>query len=453
MTLSLDKFKDVSFISRLRGAGLVDAVLAVLSDCNGEFTIMNVLNASFMPSYWMQILHQIETPGECHVQIAERMGPIVYCLSNRERTFFQSNHYWHCMYPFFLSVIQCLVHFTPNDTIPILLKYQGFLKSIIQPVFWKSHNPEIAKELESFSLLEGSEEQLGDIDERGLDIVCHVIQHLTLLERVNGYDKVEWRPGGASVMENVATTLVGGETVFVEGLIHILPRLAKEYKGPAFRLLYLSVALDCVDKGVIKSAIEYAEQYSSANTDAVCITKLLGMILMPSKTGKCYPDDTRFGVAIGHGLLQVCLELLAKFRHSDVGNAVENDVNEIVLGASMVVFLNKTSKAVSIQRESILESLKRFEAVGENEKGAPSSKTEVSIIPTINLIVYLSSKFQKSRRPMCYGCKALLEKGKVKQCATCKVVVYVSLLFLHFQHSIVMCSYFKPTVLARMPET
>ena len=92
MTLSLDKFKDVSFISRLRGAGLVDAVLAVLSDCNGEFTIMNVLNASFMPSYWMQILHQIETPGECHVQIAERMGSIVYCLSNGERTFFQNNH-------------------------------------------------------------------------------------------------------------------------------------------------------------------------------------------------------------------------------------------------------------------------------------------------------------------------------------------------------------------------
>ena len=57
------------------------------------------------------------------------------------------------------------------------------------------------------------------------------------------------------LVENVATTLVGGETVFVEGLIHILPRLAKEYKGPAFRLLYLSVALDCVDKGVIKALL------------------------------------------------------------------------------------------------------------------------------------------------------------------------------------------------------
>ena len=55
------------------------------------------------------------------------------------------------------------------------------------------------------------------------------------------------------LVENVATTLVGGETVFVEGLIHILPRLTKECKGPAFRLLYLSVAsLGCVDKGVIK---------------------------------------------------------------------------------------------------------------------------------------------------------------------------------------------------------
>ena len=375
LMLSHEEISDVQFMAKLRGAGLVKVVLDLLKNCNDEASIKD---ASVMPSEWMHILHTADS-SECRVEIAEGMGPIIKCLSNDiERKFFGHNQHWIYTYPYYLMVIRNLIRdrVSKEETTNILIEYEGFVESIIHPLFWKSHRPDICKELDAVSHLApgvpggrvpGGEDILLSLIQFGFDVICWIIYVKT-----GGRDEL---------IETIATTLVTSkvynpecEVVFVEGFIRNILTLpfAEKYRRSAFNLLGVLLQRGFVDKGVIMAAIEYGKDNAASYNDAERITNLFLDILIPhgkiETTGngelktkaKRQPIATRYNISIDSGILQVCLNLLTKYETEDGGKLAGN-VYDIMNGLSKIAFLKKTSKGLSTQRVYIQEALNELE--------------------------------------------------------------------------------------------
>ena len=429
MTLMLSNTdaSDVQFMAKLRGAGLVKVVLDLLKNCNDEASIRD---ASVMPSQWMHILLTADS-SECRVQIAEGMGPIISCLSNdTERKFFGHNKHWIYTYPYYLRVVRTLVQdkASREETTAILMTHEGFVESIIHPMFWKSHRPDICKEV--IAHLASGDVLFSKVIDIGFNIICWIAN-----ENVNNLESIATTP----IVSNKYNPEC--DVVFVEGFIRVILQIlsSEEDKRRAFCLLNRVVGPGCVDRGVIKAAVYYGKDIATSYNDAVHITLILGLILVPktkikqldsngnlATADERVPIDNRYSAAVGAGLLQVCLNLLTKFR----GRADDDltiCVNLIADGASKVVFQKKTSIAIPAQRAFIRGALDLLEET-HSSIGA-SNKYLHAIVKIAKLIVNIKgedSRVTHGRMRECHHCGKGLEKGDIKKCAACKMMVYVS---------------------------
>jgi len=154
------------YLQRLVDAGLVPAVLALLSQCEDD-ELCGVIEAGTNtgfegrvaePKVWLFLLINIvkdetrlgvKRNHECRMQIVQGIAPLVKRMcDDMKRELFRSTEYWHSTFFNFVGLIFNLAE--TKEARAIIIRYDGLLALMVQCIFWSDQRPDILKESQPF---------------------------------------------------------------------------------------------------------------------------------------------------------------------------------------------------------------------------------------------------------------------------------------------------------------
>ena len=120
------------------------------------------------------------------LEVALNIGPFVECMCDDiTREMFKSKKYYYSMLSLFFNLIFRLLASLSTETAEVLLEYDGFIDFIVQSLFWRTHRPDIIRELKFHSALS----DLKQIEGCARCIIDSIIGCSTKQVMENGYEK------------------------------------------------------------------------------------------------------------------------------------------------------------------------------------------------------------------------------------------------------------------------
>ena len=453
---------DIIFRERLLDEGLVPALLEGLNKCNHETVLVKQNNIHYpddkhapaSPGYCFCILSALmmvpgfsskeEDAQRIRLEIARGIGPVVNCMCNDDvGEFFQSKKFWHVSIERFIELIRGLAQ--SREAIEILLQYDGLLELVIQCLFWRTHRKDIMQGFKEHKVTSIN----ADIEERAKDILDAIVSDYD--EGVEGTGIQYFGKRGRKILERIALAPIVSRrcdpncgTQFIVALLDSIKAnkstrkssgdssegsyyCADPNKGWYIYTLSAFVVAGCVDKQVISEIIGIGA--SASDDTVVALLKIIFDIVCP-RTGeiilgvghRAKEDDTRFAVAINHGLIEMCLKLLAQHCRKDGSNQLVNEINDIFDSMKNAALMKKSSQAIAVNHGKIAEKLRLVEPIlAENNECHHALQMIEAILNTV------PDKLKcVDRKESCSRCNKELEKGRIQRCGKCKKATYCS---------------------------
>ncbi|KAL7554364.1 hypothetical protein ACHAWF_017811 [Thalassiosira exigua] len=434
---------DVEYRIKLLEAGVVDALVEVLSRCHEEG--MHDLVEKGVPSQWMMVLAALMNPPACET-IFDGLSPVFRCLlDSNDRTFFNSNLQWYMSQYFFVAIIGSAVEISNFDVIPLLLKYDDLIEFVVQALFWKTKRPDIVREvLVRFNDWPGqADEYFSNLRNVAVDALSRIVTGCLIVVKEENAQYFVQDFGEEAVNRMARSSVVSSEydctndEVFVASLFDVLPTVSIEKKSLLWEIQNIFSQSECVDKRVIIQCMKYAWSVTSDFEETkrvACYLKLTLFPLssLPLASGKQkehlgrFPRDSRYAIAIGSGLLELCMDLLLRFgMHKDLFDII----SDVIQGANTLAFVPKTAKSIAEQRHSLKHFIEsRSHAIDELDDECRACVDAIERMATSSKSSDASSWQRLLAGTHCMNCDKQLEKKEAKKCSGCKVASYVSLL-------------------------
>eukprot|EP00571_Detonula_confervacea_P016007 CAMPEP_0172307816 /NCGR_PEP_ID=MMETSP1058-20130122/8591_1 /TAXON_ID=83371 /ORGANISM="Detonula confervacea, Strain CCMP 353" /LENGTH=699 /DNA_ID=CAMNT_0013020091 /DNA_START=114 /DNA_END=2213 /DNA_ORIENTATION=+ len=459
------------YLQRLVDAGLIPAVLEILSRCEdddfcdvveADATACSVVNSQVFnsrniegqegtipePRAWVLLLHDtvqhVKRLGEkrnheCRMQIAQEIAPLVKCMcDDMRRELFRSTKYWHtCIFPFIALIFNLA---GTKETQSILIEHDGFLALMVQCIFWSDQRPDILKESQPF--MDGLKpHSLSSIASLAFGVIGYI------LEGHQQEDEFKYFFDGVGKECNInigATSIVSkaydpdSKKVFVSCLIGLLKGsknavMASENLGipqeEIRKMLYVLMVTGCVDKNVIAEVVDFGLSHTTTYDDALWVAKMSYRMTsaFPPAGQQTYPRDSPFAAAIDDGLLEMFLELLSRFgHHRDESEQLLTVMDMTLQACNGVVLHKKTSKAIRLRSQQILDVPLQL-----TESESPSVNDRCKrIVQNIYSLVRMSGASQPMKKSVtvrsCTYCMKILARSEVNFCGICNIVTYCS---------------------------
>jgi len=461
-TLVATNLCNAPYLRRLVSAGLIPTVLQFFKQCENE----NILNAlpdeSKMvkdelvrcPMKWVALLVNVTLQDdlkECRLQIADGIAPLIKCMRNdHKRELFRSKTYWYDIIGLFMTLLTRLMN-GDRATIKCLFKHEGLMDMVIRSMFWNNHRKDILEESETY-------QDQGD----GVEIVgiSRLPEFGILIQFVLNYTTILCSEGVASLqspeetqirLKDIATTIIVNEShdpsckiTFVVGLLHLLKtNLSAKEKDYCFTIIQRFIAVDFVDKDVIRGVVDLGCNFVSGYKDAVAITRLGYNMLnyFDSEKKLLCPIERHYAYAISVGVIEMCVNLLLQFENCDNDELIDS-VRMLFNNASLVALHKKTSKAISDRRNRVSERLEVLEVMTDSDNLGQvlcaltlnERKTIRENDKLIELVRLIRSIVDKtacnpalvSSNRSCLNCSIMLEGDAIRRCGKCEAVCYCS---------------------------
>jgi len=365
-----------------------------------------------------------ELEPSCTMQIMQNIGPLVSCMCNdMTRLFFQSSKHWkEGILPFVWligSMISDSINSADNQVVNTLLQHEGLLTSIVQWIFWKEYRPDIVKVL--------GMKECAAITELGRNIVGMLVNDTYQIRDTIGLT-VECK----QLMWSIGTTpIVSREydqtcmTSLNEGFIHRTKEAKSENLCHELLLLQVLVTdIDCVDKGIITSLVDFGLNFTSDYNSSAIVAGLSSYCLKQS--------DTRVAFAIRAGLIEMCLNFIERFGRDDFFKEGKHSfchcLESIFTTINTVSLHQKTAKAIRSKRQDIERALARLEKKGKVERALAGMTNDMNddendcswlLLNMVRSILNLNGTY-------CCWCNKSLTKTEAKQCYGCHRMSYCS---------------------------
>ena len=356
-----------------------------------------------------------------HSQIIDDIGPLVSCMCDDvERKLFGCKKYWHESILPFIAIIHNMLDLECNFT--KLSQYKGLFEMIVQSWFWESQRRDIVNEFNTFVstadfkvaiMTEGVENDDPSATMKALGGNT-TFKLLEWARKTDDAKKMLGDIGSVPIVSraydpNCKVSLVGG--------------IIRHMKKPGDRRNYFQALTllihhaECVDKDVIAEMIDCGTNFTSEYEDAGVITQLIWSMItqkMDSDDAE-QPIDSRTAFAIRAGLLDLCVEMIARF--GGVKDGIVCWITSILRNIYLLSFHRKTSKAIGDKRGHLIEE---FERLKENKQVTNSDCTECNrALSIIQSILDITST-------NCVVCNKETERKDMKKCAACKSACYCS---------------------------
>lgn len=283
------------YLNTLVDAGLVSTVLGLLSKCE-EGDISDIVDAGGLPfdenfllksrgevmeghvgspKVWIDILLRLATGGEtlglekmreCRVEIAKGIKPLAECLcDDMERECFARKQHWYDAFVPFVTLVHwligrtCDIDYAGDITIPILIKYKGFLETLVRCMFWAQERPDIMQESKEHESVLKKDNFAWIADMAGATINPIMKSH-----ELEDDHKFYYAGPGYECNMRIGSTLIVNEEYnpdckipFISGLISILDgSITNEVtkseafmqRSELFNMMKILLVTDCVDK-------------------------------------------------------------------------------------------------------------------------------------------------------------------------------------------------------------
>jgi len=324
---------------RLLDAGLISGIVSFLNQgVDQEFTIDNALKRCIgvshegkiehlSPKFWLRALDistyeefslSKESWGNLLIEIARGIGPFLECMCDDiHKQFFRSHVHYHESLGLFFELIRKLAG-NKREAAEVLLEYDCLIDVVVQCLFWRTHRPDIMKEL-TLSDLEAIEGNARFVIDK-------------FIIAVNGDGKV-YDDRAKTFFKMMATTPIvsnafdpKNEAIFLSNVATLMKsdsfyKLKSVLQTWYYDILMSSSWTDCIDKNVISSVIDL---FASVRTCDVAVRVVeMTFNLLCKRTGEWIgdqgdlpvvaEDDERFAVAINSGMISACLTMLQTF--------------------------------------------------------------------------------------------------------------------------------------------
>ncbi|KAL7537212.1 hypothetical protein ACHAWF_005688 [Thalassiosira exigua] len=391
----------------------------------------------------MSVIASVIPPPACG-KIFERLSPVFRCLMNsQDRTFFNSNLEWYLCQFWFFRFVEGAVKCRNYDVIPLLLKCDGLIEFVVRALFWKSKRPDIAREVRARfdSYVGEADEYYSNLWDGAVDALSAIVTGcLIVVEEKNAQCFI---PGfGEEAVHRIAhSSVVASEydctndEVFVASMFDILPAVSREKKSMLWEIQDIFSQSERVDKRVIIQCMKYSRSVALDFGEMKRVAGYLKLTFSPLSSVQAvdasgeikehmgrYPRDSRYAVAIGSGLFELCVDLLLRFgMHEDMFRIVR----DIIEGATKLAFVPKTAKSIAEQRQSLQHFIEsRMHAIDELDDKC------LACIDAIERMATWAKSSDESfcQRMMagthCMNCRKQLKKKEAMKCSGCKVASY-----------------------------
>ncbi|KAK1745835.1 hypothetical protein QTG54_003759 [Skeletonema marinoi] len=432
-------------------AGLLNSIVSFLNEgAHSEFQIDDKLKNSLVvnregerkfeqisPKFWLAALcrsiadeHSLneEICDKLCVEISCSIRPYVQCMcDDTARKLFKSNKYYHESLSLFFDLILRLAAYS-TEAAEVLLGYDDLLDVIVQCLFWRTHRPDIMRELHSRSSLS----ELGVIEARARCVIDSFTMCSTIF--VDGQDK-HYDDRAKKFFKAIATTPVvsnafdpDNDGIFLSNIatlmktdsFHKLTEINQEFY---YDILLRSSHAGYIDKHVISSVIDL---FASVRRCDVAIRVVdMSFNLLCKRTGEWIGDkkdqpivtenDERFAVAIDAGMVESLLRMLTRFVGQRQYPELRETIYNLLDSVHIVVATRKrrSTRALDSNRGLIEEALLTHERILTGSK----DRCILKIVETILSVNRLDS---------CSQCFEQLEKKDVRRCSRCMIAKYCS---------------------------
>ena len=226
------------------------------------------------------------------------------------------------------------------------------------------------------------------------------------------------------------------DITFMAGLLDLIKVSDPTAKQIWYYMLNEMATSGCVDSRVLNRAVCHGSKSALDQIDATMLPEVLFRLLHKIPPGDKLlppmPDDARYAVAIDAGLLQVCMEMLLRFRLL-YNNDLFRRFLAIIHGTSAIAFHPKTQKALArLDKAELRCILSKPELHNLGRTNELCDK----MFGTIAFFAKDIAPFKGPRpdfggvlavlEPVCSSCSKELGKGAIKRCGQCKRRIYCS---------------------------
>mmetsp|Transcript_26678 Transcript_26678/g.48431 ORF Transcript_26678/g.48431 Transcript_26678/m.48431 type:complete len:666 (-) Transcript_26678:378-2375(-) len=424
-TQGVVNYHDAQYAGRLVNAGLIDALLDHLQT---PLEPVDEKDIPVMPTVWINALlnlcHKNNMPPDLlepvRLKVVQRLGPLTAAMCDFDRReLFGAKDDWLAGLYLYIGLVSNLV-LTPASK--RILEEQGDIKGVLVRILYLDlYGDDLKKEIRK---AQARGRTPPDYISNVQDIAACALQEFADVPRNpsnQGFDEPQ-----KEELRTLANILVSpnSNVTLCSGLFELFHKASqKTLNGRGYASLHyifrqINEAIEFEVFHVESTTLELVELWKIQLNSSRQVERdtpdsiYTSLVRLPSRSMAC---DTEVGYAVKTGLIELCLQSLAK------SNVYVTEIDRLLSTVGVTVLQPKTFRAIKKKASLIREALHTFrgrvpQAQVDHVRGL-LDKASLSTVPVTGLCRQMEA---------CRWCLKTLDKDERKQCSSCRRASYCS---------------------------